>query len=355
MSQVKHGGYGRELDSTVPIVDFSANINPLGVPDSLIESIKLSLPNLIYYPDVEYKNLRHNLAELYHYDADKIWVGNGSVDLIFNIIEILDSKNALLLAPTFGEYEHAFTKSGAEVSHYYLSEENNFNLDINQLLEYLDNNHQIDTICLCNPNNPSGTLINKFELRQLANYCRGRGIWLILDEAFNDFIAKKSDFSFVEELNDDDTVVIIKSLTKYFAIPGLRLGMTLLPNKQFLNTLVDYCEPWSVNTFAAELGSNVFNDQAYSDATTKWLAEEKLYLETELSKISQLKWYPSAVNYYLLKCESFGLYQKMLDQGILIRNCDNYVGLDKGFYRIAVKSHSENQELVRQLNDLFRS
>lgn len=355
MSQVKHGGYGRELSSTVPIVDFSANINPLGVPETLISSIKKSLPNLIYYPDVEYKNLRKDLGDLYNYDPEKIWVGNGSVDLIFNIIEILESKHALLLAPTFGEYEHAFSKSGAEVLHYYLQEENDFNLDMNKFIDYLNNHHEIDTICLCNPNNPSGTLVSKFAIDHLAHYCQDRGIWLIVDEAFNDFIAKKSDYTFVDKIDEDDNVVIIKSLTKYFAIPGLRLGMALLPNKQFLNTLVDYCEPWSVNTFAAELGPEVFNDNEYAKATANWLSAEKSYLESELSNISQIKMYPSAVNYYLLKCDSVDLYKELLNKGILIRNCDNYLGLENGYYRIAVKSHEENQQLVRQLQDLFRS
>ncbi|MCH4008631.1 pyridoxal phosphate-dependent aminotransferase [Companilactobacillus sp.] len=354
MSQVKHGGYGRELKSDVPITDFSANINPLGVPEKLLSSIQKSLSNLIYYPDVNYQNLRQNLAQLYQYDMNKIWVGNGSVDLIFNIIEILNSKNALLLAPTFGEYEHAFTKSGAEITHYFLKEENDFNLDVNELINFLKNDHSIDTICLCNPNNPTGTLVNKFQLRQLTSYCNDNGIWLIIDEAFNDFIANKQDYTFAGEINEDDSVVIIKSLTKYYAIPGLRLGMALLPNKQFLNTLIDYCEPWSVNTFAAELGPEVFNDQDYAKKTADWLQNEKNFLEAELSHIPNLKMYPSAVNYYLLHCDTFDLYQELLDAGILIRNCDNYVGLTQGYYRIAVKSHAENQLLVEQLNKLCR-
>lgn len=355
MSQVQHGGYGRELDSAIPITDFSANINPIGVPKSLLASIQNSLANLIYYPDVNYKNLRQNLAQLYNYDVNKIWVGNGSVDLIFNIIEILNSKHALLLAPTFGEYEHAFTKSGAAVSHYYLNESDDFKLDINLLIDYLNQNHEIDTICLCNPNNPTGSLVNRFELRQLTSYCNNHGIWLLIDEAFNDFIEKKEQFTFVDDMTENDSVVIIKSLTKYYAIPGLRLGMCLLPNRQFFNTLVDYCEPWSVNTFAAELGPDVFNDQEYAEKTTQWLQTEKKYLETELNTIPELKIYPSSVNYYLIKCSEVDLYQKLLDRGILIRNCDNYQGLEKGYYRVAVKSHQENEQLVQSINDLFRS
>lgn len=355
MSQVQHGGYGRELASSVPIIDFSANINPLGTPDKLIQSIKKSLSNLIYYPDVNYRSLRKNLGQLYHFDPEQIWIGNGSVDLIFNIIEVLQSKNALLLAPTFGEYEHAFTKSGAKVEHFYLSEQNNFQLDINVLIDTLKVNHDIDTICLCNPNNPTATMVNTYQLRQLANYCNDNGIWLIIDEAFNDFISDKEKYSFVQELQDDDSVIIIKSLTKYYAIPGLRLGMALLPNKYFVNTLIDYSEPWSVNTFAAELTPDVFNDQDYALKTSQWLSSEKAYLEKELSKIPQIKFFPSAVNYYLLKYREKDLYQELLNKGILIRNCDNYVGLTKGYYRIAVKLHLENRQLIEKLNELMGS
>lgn len=353
MTNFAHGGYGQQLPNKERIIDFSANINPLGMPKTLIESIKNSIPDLIYYPDVNYLKLRKNLAEYYHYDANKIWVGNGSVDLLFNVIEIIKSENALLLAPSFGEYERAFVKSDAHVNLYYLDEKNEFRLDVNDFIAYLKSHHEIDCICLANPNNPTGALLNRYEFRQLVNYCNDNGIWLILDEAFMDFIPEQKQYSFVPELASDDSVVIIKSLTKYFAIPGLRLGMALFPNQQFVNTMIDYAEPWAVNTFAAGLGSEVFHDREFQLQTANWLSAEKNYLEKSFAQFKYLKVYPSTVNYYLIHCPQIDLYDKLLQQNILIRNCNNYHGLTDGFYRVAVRSHHDNQQLIQSIGSIL--
>ncbi|WP_125770138.1 pyridoxal phosphate-dependent aminotransferase [Companilactobacillus furfuricola] len=355
MSKFTHGGYARQLDPTNEILDFSANINPLGMPEKLVSSLKDSIKDLVYYPDVHYRSLRQNLGSYYQYDAEKIWVGNGSVELIFNVIETIDAKNALLLAPSFAEYERAFAKNNSQINYYYLKETTNFKLEINDFLAYLKANQQIDCICLANPNNPTGDLLNVFQLRQLANYCNHHGIWLILDEAFIDFLDNKKQFSFVGELTETDSVVIIKSLTKYFAIPGLRLGMALFPNRQFVNTLMENCEPWSVNTFAAGLSLDVFNDQSFAMQTSQWLHQEKTYLESELAKILEIKVYPSAVNYYLLRCEKIDLATALLKRGCLIRNCNNYRGLENGYYRIAVRSHAENVQLIQAIKTVCQS
>lgn len=349
MSKYNHGGFARQLDNSDEIVDFSANINPLGMPASLVDSLKNSIKDLIYYPDVNYRQIRRNLGTYYQYDPEKIWVGNGSVELIFNVIETIDAKNALLLAPSFAEYERAFAKNDAQIDFYYLKENNDFKLEINDFLSYLKANQQIDCICIANPNNPTGDLLNVFQLRQLANYCNQHGIWLILDEAFIDFLDNEKQYSFVSELTEQDSVVIIKSLTKYFAIPGLRLGMALFPNRQFVNTLIENSEPWSVNTFAAELSIDVFNDQNFATKTSHWLNQEKQYLEAQLAAIPLIKVYPSAVNYYLLKCEKIDLAKTLLQHNLLIRNCNNYHGLGNDYYRIAVRSHDENVQLIQTL------
>lgn len=349
MPNFNHGGYGRQLAGQRQILDFSANINPLGMPNKLIANLKKSISDLIYYPDVTYRALRENLGEYYQYDPQKIWVGNGSVELIFNVIETIEAKNALLLAPSFAEYERAFLKNGSQIDRYHLAESNDFKLEINDFISYLKDHQSIDCICLANPNNPTGDLLNKYQLRQLANYCNHHGIWLIIDEAFIDFLDDQRNFSFVQELQDDDSVVIIKSLTKFYAIPGLRLGMALFPNHQFVNTLMENCEPWSVNAFAAGITTDVLADPDFSQATFTWLAAEKAYLEKNLASLKPIKMYPSAVNYYLLSCPEINLYDELLQRDILIRNCDNYHGLTTGYYRIAVKSHSENVRLIEAL------
>lgn len=354
--KVIHGGNREEISRKTGVdadelIDFSANINPLGLSSKLARVIQQAIPDVIYYPNPKYPELKHAIASHYEVNDDDVFVGNGAVQMIFDTAVALKSKTALVLAPTFGEYERSLSRAGAKVEHYILSPINNFQVNVDHLLDYLMDHSQIDLICLCNPNNPTGQVIAPEKVQRLAKYCRTHQIWLILDEAFMDFVAEDS-LSYLHLLDPSDPVIIIRSATKFFAIPGLRLGFAMTKNESLKQQLSTQSEPWSVNTLAQKFGEHMYEDQAYIDRTYDWLQQEKDYLYQQLQMIPYLSVYPSKVNYYLLKSKVPNLREKLWPLKIMIRDCSDYYELGSKYYRVAVRSHQENEQLIAALKKL---
>lgn len=356
MTKVIHGG-NREaiaqqtgLDVST-LIDFSANINPLGLSPKLKSILIDSLDDLIYYPNPQYPQLKGAISNYLNVSVDDVFVGNGAVQMIFDTATALHSTHAVVLAPTFGEYERSLRRAGATVDYYRLRAENQFRVVLPELLSFLDQQPTVDLLCLCNPNNPSGQVLMPTEIQQLADYCRQHQIWLILDEAFMDFI-DHDQLSYIDRLREADPVMIIRSATKFFAIPGLRLGFAVTKHLQLKQRLLEQVEPWSVNTLAARFGEHMYDDQAYIQATYAWLATEKKALYQGLRTVAYLTVYPSATNYYLLKSQQPQLREQLWPKGLMIRDCSDYVGLDTSYYRVAVRSHAENQTLLAALHEL---
>ncbi|KZL37060.1 threonine-phosphate decarboxylase CobD [Secundilactobacillus collinoides] len=354
--KVTHGG-NRELIaqkigvSEDQLVDFSANINPLGLSPRLKQVITDAVAEVIYYPNPQYPELRAAIGSHFNLPSSDVFVGNGAVQMIFDTATALQSKHALVLAPTFGEYERSLTRAGAAVSHFEMKPENDFRVPVHDLLAHLEAHSDIDLVCLCNPNNPSGQVVKPVDVQQLADYCLGHDVWLILDEAFMDLIDHDS-LSYAGLMKPTDPVIILRSATKFFAIPGLRLGFALTRNERLKQCLVDAQEPWSVNTMAARFGEHMYEDTDYIDRTYDWLTAEKPYLYQALKTITYLTVYPSVTNYYLLKSTIPKLREKLWQQGIMIRDCSDYVALSPDYYRVAVRGHNENMQLIAALQSL---
>ncbi|AEV95628.1 pyridoxal phosphate-dependent aminotransferase [Pediococcus claussenii] len=354
MSVINHGGRGQQIDPD--LLDFSANINPIGVPLELKRKISANLNQLIYYPDPDYCGLRKQIAAAYKLDFKNIWVGNGSVSLIYEAVRVLNVRTALVFAPTFGEYEAAMRKMEIDIRTFQLNKQQSFQYNADEIISYLKQNSDIDFVCLCNPNNPTGSMINTNAIRMIVNYCNANHIWLMLDEAFNDFLLEdRQTFSFEQDIRPQDKVIIIKSLTKFYAIPGIRLGIAVCPSADLVTRLKERMEPWSVNTFAALIDENIINDSDYKQATAEWLKTEKGYLERELSKIRDINFYSSQVNFYLLKSPRMDLAKKLMRRKVLVRDCSNFRMLDSSYIRIAVRSHRENEVLIKSLKQILES
>lgn len=347
-----HGGNYNELAkkhglTKEMVLDFSANINPLGVPASLKQTITANLDKLVEYPEPDYLALRARIASFHQLDLANVIPGNGATELIFGIAKVTKAQKVLLLAPTFAEYERAFFD--AEIIYAELAKETNF-AAAETVLEIIERETDLEAVCLCNPNNPTGQLINQEEMIKIADLCEKENIYLIIDEAFMDFIEESETISMIPYLQQFSHLCIIRAFTKFFAIPGLRLGYLLTKNDLLAEALLQMREPWSINTFADMAGQILLDDKDYIKQTYQWISTERAFLYQGLNGFPELTVYQPSVNYIFFHLEKpLDLRKELLLKGIFVRSCANYRGLAENYYRVAVKTRADNIQLLTAL------
>lgn len=350
-----HGGNIKELAelyqlSEQKVIDFSANINPLGISKHLEAELYKNFDQILHYPDLRYKELKYDIAQHHQLNESDIFLGNGAAEVIYGLANVLEVKKMLVLAPTFSEYEDAFAHKLTDI-HYFEIESSDFEVDINELILAVEKNN-VDTICLCNPNNPTGKIVKKNEMKDLLTYCQTKQIHLIIDEAFMDFLPQEE--SMDTEIAANKNLFIVRSLTKIFAIPGLRLGYLLTSNKEIMLDLNKSAVPWRINCFAEIAGKISLQDTEYLTKSIDNIEIERAFLENKLNKLSALKLFSSTVNFIFFSCSNPQTIQKdLLEKGVLIRDCSNYKGLSNNYYRIAVRSHAENDLLIKVFEEYF--
>lgn len=348
----KHGGNIHILENRAEIIDFSSNINPYGPPENFTKTIIKACHSIDKYPDPNYNDIRNKIAETYDISSEYIVVGNGGIQVIHNAIEFLDFKKALIVVPTFVEYEKALKRFNKKFDYYYLKEENNFDLEIDQLLS--SDLSDIDLVIVCSPNNPTGNYVKKEDLVRLTNRLNELKINILLDEAFIDFL--EDDVSMIDRVSDFSNLIITRSLTKFFAVPGLRLGFLVTRNNKLIDKINKYRESWSVNIFANSMLLELFENKKYIDRTQKYIVEEGNRLYNQLIRIHGLHVFKPSVNYILFKSQKdISWKMELLKYKILIRHCNNYVGLDEKFFRIAVKSKVDNSILIKKMNRVMEA
>ncbi|GEK27895.1 threonine-phosphate decarboxylase CobD [Furfurilactobacillus siliginis] len=354
MRTARHGGNLREVSDALKVdpntfLDFSANINPNGVPTSLNSVVEQGIAQLNRYPDESYKTLREALARQFSVTSEMVSVGNGAVAILRDVALALKAKQAVVVEPAFSEYRRSFSIFGTEVLSYQLSESNDFCLDVSRLINWLKKNAtEAQVICVGNPNNPTGKLTSPEDLSELLSYCKATQKWLVIDEAFMDFVVNDS-ASMIPRMKENDPLIVIRSATKFFAIPGLRLGFSITNNHDLSEKLKRVEETWSVNTFAENFGKKMYEDTAYIEKTTSWLANESAYLKTSLERVPNVQVFSSAANFYLFKANDSNLRNQLWQDGIMIRRCEDFVGLSEYYYRVAVKYHQSNVKLIQAL------
>ena len=345
-----HGGniYRFEREGK-DVLDFSSNINPLGVPQKFINIAKENFDKLTNYPDPYYIELREKIGEHNSVTKENIIVGNGATEILFLYMRAVKPKKVLLLAPCFVEYERALKSVGAQIEYFELKEKNNFYPDIQTLKKKLEGQHY-DLFLFCNPNNPTGQLIKFDDVKDLAAICKKQDMKIFIDEAFIEFVENWKEKTAALLKNKD--VFIMRAFTKFFAIPGLRLGYGISFDEELMNKLQAEKEPWSVNTFANLAGLVMLDDKDYIEKSEKWVAEEKNFLYQELSKNKNLKVYRSECNFLLIKLlttTSQEIQTKLLEKNILVRDASNFQFLDESYIRVAVKDREKNLKLIESL------
>ncbi|MGM0436899.1 MAG: threonine-phosphate decarboxylase CobD [Bacillota bacterium] len=352
----EHGGNLKEIKdsfslSKQEIIDFSANINFLGIPESVKKALQKEINNLIHYPQPRAEDFKKELSKNLNIKKERIIAGNGAAELIYLLLDYLKIDKILLPVPSFSEYEKAAYKIDADLEFFYLREKDDFSLDVSKLKNYLKRN---DLIILNNPHNPSGQLYNKDKLVKILNIAQKEDVFVVVDEAFIDFRENESKYSLIKEIDHFDNLFILRSLTKFFAIPGLRLGYGL-GSSELIAELEKRRDPWTVNSLAQTAGNKAINDKDYIKKSKIKNKEQRKFLYKKLNDISDLRVYKPSVNFILLKIEknltAEKLRDKMASQGIVIRDCSNFRGLNNSYFRIAVKSREENLRLLRVLKN----
>ncbi|QOX63587.1 aminotransferase class I/II-fold pyridoxal phosphate-dependent enzyme [Anoxybacterium hadale] len=335
------------------LLDFSANINPLGLPAGVKKVLTEAIEGFDIYPDPLCRELIANLAV--YEDVPKEWLlcGNGAADLIFRMVYAIKPKKAMVLAPTFAEYEEALYAVSCEVIRYPLSADSDFQAD-EGLIDALD--QELDLLFLCNPNNPTGQLMSKEFLCRVLERCKELGIFLVVDECFNELLEEPERYSVKDRIQGSRNLMILKAFTKTYAMAGLRLGYCLISNGALLEALREAGQPWSVSTPAQLAGIQAMKEQDYLAESKRIIRQEQEYLISAL-KESGIKVISANANYIFLLDpipRRRSLHEQLLDYGILIRNCDNYHGLGPGYYRICIRVHEDNEIFVAVLQNLSK-
>ena len=337
----KHGG---DIYSEACTLDYSANINPLGPPSSVIEAVYRSMEQIVNYPDVQCRKLCHAIAEHEYVKEEQVICTNGASELLYAFAAALKPKKALLLEPGFAEYEAALSAVGCEIFYYPLGEEKGYALDLAYLEALSDD---LDMIILCNPNNPTGVLIQQPLLVRIAEKCEKYGIHFLLDECFHEFLMAPDSYSMRTFLERFPHLFLVDAFTKIYAIPGLRLGYGLSADADLMEKIRDVIQPWSVSIPAQEAGIAALSEDTYVHNTRWLIREERKYLARALHLL-EMETFDSQANYLFFKGPE-DLEEQCQKRGLLIRDCSNYRGLSGGYYRIAVRRREENERLLAAL------
>ncbi|MCM3636437.1 threonine-phosphate decarboxylase CobD [Sporosarcina luteola] len=349
MQLPEHGANPRrvyeKLGMTAPsrILDFSENCNPVGPPRTVIELWPELLTRLKAYPDASGEPFLSSVAEYHGVPKASVFAGNGAAEILSLIAERYRGKRAIVVHPTFSEYEATLMAKGVEIERIFASEVDGFKLPVDAILESISRS---DALYLCTPNNPTGVLPEREDLLTLIRKAGESGCEVVLDEAFIDFADERK--SFIAELKHFSHVIVVRSMTKMYAIPGIRLGYAVA-HPEVIAGLQSAAPHWNVNGLAAAIGAVCLNEEAYRESAIRHAAEERVKMAAFLKSFGCTVT-DSVANFLSFKPHDAGkLYTDMLGKGIVLRHSENFRGMDGRWLRIGMKSSTEMEELRSEL------
>ena len=357
MMRFSHGGNVYEEESpTGKWLDFSANINPLGLPNSARQAIISSMADIACYPDPKARKLKAAVAEHYDVPVEQIILGNGATELFYLLFFVMRFSRALIAAPAFGEYERAALAAQTPTEFLPLKQEDGeFRLPTEKIAALLN---ERSVLVVGNPNNPTGNLITLDEREKILAAAKKSGAWIIADESFLDFLGQAGQkYSFKPSLKKHSRLIVVHSLTKFFALPGLRLGFAVAA-PDTAERLEAAKDVWNVNTLAQAAGVAALSDKAYQEQSTEFILREKEFLANSLRQFANLQVFAPTVNFIFFKitddASSAEIAAQMRSRGILVRDCANYRALNGEHIRVAVRTRDENLRLVASLRECLQ-
>jgi threonine-phosphate decarboxylase len=332
------------------LLDFSASLNPLGMPPEVLQGAQTGVLLSVHYPDPNCTALREAISKAEHIPTEYLLCGNGGAELLDRLVLALKPKRAMILAPTFGEYERTLQVNDCKVFYHYLKKEQDFDLteDILRVLR-----PDLDLLILCNPNNPTGRVISKDLLLKILHRCQKLKITLLVDESFLSLTDKEKQENLAPYVAEFPSLLLLRSMTKSYAMPGLRLGYFVSQNTDLLDKMKLTGQPWSVSLPAQMAGIAALNCPRWAEQGNQLVRPQRERLMTALRGFGFQVW-ESSVNYLLFRVPGrTDLREALLKHHILIRSCANFRGLGKNFYRIAVRTESENTALLHALEQVI--
>lgn len=325
--------------------DFSVNINPFGMPEAVEAALQEAVENCNHYPDLSAEQVKKAVGGMLQVPKEFLLFGNGASELFMAVIHALRPGKTVIPVPSFYGYEYAAGAADGEILYYATKEENDFGLQ-EDFLTVLTGD--VNLLFLANPNNPTGKLTSREEVRNILWRCREKEIIVILDECFIEFCDKES--SMLREINTFPNLILVRAFTKIFAIPGVRLGYLVCSDPLLLKKIGRQLPEWNISVFAQAAGCACASQTAFIDKSAAYIGKERKFLESGLKKTG-FQVFSGEAN-FLLVYSRLPLYDRLLEKGILIRDCENFRGLSKGFYRIAVKSRKENETLLKAIGEI---
>ncbi len=346
MHQYDHGGdvYGADR----PALDFSISLNPMGPPPEVLGAARAAVLDWNRYPDPKCRALRQAAARRDGVPEEFLLFGNGASDLIDRFLRALRPRRALLLAPTFSEYRRGLEGIGCEIKEFFLDKENGFTVSESILSAVRPG---VDLVFLCDPNNPTGRRMEPELLQALLDRCREAGAFLAVDQCFLE-LTEGDPNALVSQLTGGG-LLLLRALTKSYALAGLRLGYCLCGDRALLERMEGLGSPWPVSSPAQAAGGRAFRDfPDWPKRCLPFLREERARLTRALEALS-LWVCPSDANFILFQGPT-DLGERLLrEKNILIRDCANYSGLGPGWYRIGIQGEAENTRLLQALERLL--
>lgn len=337
------------------IIQFSANVNPLGISFALRKTLAEHIDAISTYPDREYTSLRRCIARYANTDPRNIVVGNGSTELISLFIRITHPDKALIVGPTYSEYEREVAMGGGRSHYFSLTEASEFCLDTAALTEELS--RDVDLLILCNPNNPTSSVIRHAQMREILDYCKRRSITVLVDETYVEFTEDVEDVTAIPLTEYYNNIVILRGISKFFAAPGLRLGYAVCGSRDLLQKIEQCKNPWTINSLAAIAGEIMFTDDEYIRQTRELISGERRRILAALEASPAFQPYQPHANFVLVKIlkenlTSSDVFEAAIRRNLMIRDCSTFPFLNDKYFRFCFMLPEQNNALMRVLGEL---
>lgn len=335
------------------IRDFSSNINPLGPSKRALESLKENLNLLSTYPDVDYVDLKKAISSYASCDVKNIVLGLGSTEILKDAIHYFAPKTSMILSPCYSEYERELKKISSHIFEYKLEEKNDFKINLDQLINTI-NEKNIDFLIFANPNNPTGTILKNSEVERILRKTEAK---VLVDETYIEF-TDMDVFSSSSLTKIYDNLVVVRGTSKFFALPGIRLGYGLTSNEVLLKFFKDKEVLWQINSVAEICGKIMFSDETYIKEVHDFVKTRRVGLYKKLAEIKNLRAFESYGNFILVKIlrgpDARELRARLMKKGLVVRNCDTFKNLDKSYFRFCILDDDANERLIENLREIYQ-